>query len=136
MSEIRTTQITKSDEAASFAEYAAVEKALMPYITAAKTGDGKLSRSAFYDHANIVGSVGGKYSAPDADAFGKAVSEMGSSPNVQHRIVWIDISGPAAAARVEFSNWGGFRFTDMFVLYKKDGQWKISSKVYDSHSNN
>lgn len=136
MSNNDTTKVTKTDEAASFAEYTAVEKALTPYITAAKTGNGKLSRSAFFDHANIVGSVGGEFSAPDADAFAEAVSNMGASPDVEHRIVWIDISGPAAAARVEFINWGGFRFTDLFILYKKDGQWKISGKVYDSHSNN
>lgn len=26
--------------------------------------------------------------------------------------------------------------TQSFVLYKKDGEWKISEKVYDSHSQN
>ena len=127
---------TKADEAHNFNEYKAVKAALKPYIDAAKSGDGKLSRSAFYDHANIVGSIGGQYKEPDADAFGKLIDAGGKSPDVQHQIAWIDISGPAAAAKVEFFNWRGFRFTDFFVLYKKDGEWKISSKVYDSHSNN
>jgi len=131
-----TISVSKADEAHSFAEIQAVTKALQPYIIAAKTGDGDLSRTAFLDHANIVGSVAGEYSAPDADAFAANVSSTGASPEVQHRIAWIDISGPAAAAKVEFINWSGFRFTDFFVLYKKDGEWKISGKVYDSHSNN
>ncbi|MEO9618283.1 MAG: nuclear transport factor 2 family protein [Hyphomicrobiales bacterium] len=136
MSNTEITAKTQADEAHSFAEYEAIATALLPYIDAAKTGDGELSRTAFYDHAHIVGSVGGEFSYPDADAFAENVSQIGASPDVKSRIAWIDISGPAAAAKVEFINWSGLRFTDFFVLYKTDGQWKISGKVYDSHSNN
>lgn len=64
-----------------------------------------------------------------------AVNAVGTAPNLQHRIIWMDVSGPAAAARVEFLDWAGFRFTDFFVLFKgDDDKWKISGKVYDSHS--
>ncbi|TVZ55554.1 putative lumazine-binding protein [Lutibacter sp. Hel_I_33_5] len=124
------------DEKQSFKEIKEVTKALEPYIKSAKTGDGKLSRSAFFEHAHIVGSIGGTHYNMTADEFGGAVSEGGPSENIQHHIAWIDISGPAAAAKVEFIDWSGLRFTDFFVLYKKDGEWKISGKVYDSHSNN
>lgn len=127
---------TSVDELSTFAEYKAVAKALQPYIDSAKTGDGELNRTAFFDHAHIVGSVKGKFYNMDADAFKEAIVQGGASPEVQHHISWIDISGPAAAAKVEFINWGGTRFTDFFVLYKHDGEWKISGKVYDSHSNN
>ncbi|TRX54322.1 nuclear transport factor 2 family protein [Fulvivirga sp. M361] len=127
---------TQINEVKSFNEYQEVAKSLRPYIDAAKSGDGKLSRSAFYDHAHIVGSIGGQFENNTADEFAKAVSSLGESPNIQHHIAWIDISGPAAAAKVEFLDWKGFRFTDFFVLYKKDGQWKISGKTYDSHSQN
>ncbi|MFK7970334.1 MAG: nuclear transport factor 2 family protein [Bacteroidia bacterium] len=120
----------------SFTQYQEVVKALQPYIESAASGDGKLSRSAFYDHAHIVGSIDGGYANMDADQFGEAVSAGGSSSELQSHIAWIDISGPAAAAKVEFLNWGGLRFTDFFVLYKHDGEWKISGKVYDSHSRN
>ena len=124
------------DEKQSFNEIKEVTKALEPYIKSAKTGDGKLSRSAFFEHAHIVGSIGGTHYNMTADEFGSAVSEGGPSENIQHHIAWIDVSGPAAAAKVEFINWSGVRFTDFFVLYKKDGKWQISGKVYDSHSNN
>ena len=130
------TQINEADESHSFAEYKAIEAALKPYIDAAKSGDGALSRSAFLDHAHIVGSIEGTYYDMNADTFGGAVSEGGPAPDVQSHIAWINVSGPAAAARVEFLNWGGMRYTDFFVLYKKDGVWKISSKVYDSHTKN
>ncbi len=132
----QTTVANTTDEAQSFGEYEAVAKALRPYIEAAKSGDGGLARSAFYDHAHIVGSMNGAFANMTADGFRDAVNESGESPDVQHRIVWIDISGPAAAAKVEFINWIGFRFTDFFVLYKNDGTWRISGKVFDSHSKN
>lgn len=130
------TAKTKQDENQSFTEYQEVAEALQPYIESAKSGDGKLSRTAFYDHAHIVGSVGGEFSALNADEFASAVNSTGKSENIQYYIAWIDISGPAAAAKVEFIDWAGLRFTDFFVLYKKDGKWKISGKTYDSHSNN
>lgn len=130
------TQETAVDELHSFEEYKAIEEALQPYIASATTGDGKVIRTAFYDHAHIVGSLGGEFYNMDADVFADAVGQGGPSAEVQHRIAWIDISGPAAAAKVEFINWSGNRFTDFFVLYKHEGQWKISGKVYDSHANN
>ncbi len=130
------TKETVQDEIQNFNEYKEVEKALQPYIESARTGDGKLSRSAFFDHAHIVGSIEGNYYNMDADTFGDVVGQGGPSENVKSRITWIDISGPAAAAKVDFIDWNGMRFTDFFVLYKKDGQWKISGKVYDSHSKN
>jgi hypothetical protein len=126
----------ENKELQSFNDYKDIAKALEPYINSAKSGDGKLSQSAFYDHAHIVGSIEGQVYNMTADEFGDAVSEGGPSENVKYHIAWIDISGPAAAAKVEFYDWNGFRFTDFFVLFKKDGEWKISGKVYDSHNKN
>ncbi|WP_298310143.1 nuclear transport factor 2 family protein [uncultured Aquimarina sp.] len=130
------TKQTTQDEIQNFNEYQEVVEALQPYIESAKTGDGKVIRTAFYDHTHVVGSMNGDYLNHTADQFAEAVGSLGTSENVKHHIVWIDISGPAAAAKVEFINWLGFRFTDFFVLYKKDGQWKISGKVYDAHAKN
>ncbi|WP_298821498.1 nuclear transport factor 2 family protein [uncultured Roseibium sp.] len=124
------------DEIASFEEYEAIKEALQPYIVSARTGDGALTRTAFYDHAHIVGSIGGTLYNMDADTFAGAIDDGGPSENVRHHIAWINVSGPAAAARVEFIDWGGNRFTDFFVLYKEGDLWKISGKVYNSHANN
>lgn len=54
----------------------------------------------------------------------KAIDGRGSV--ICNRVVDV-ISGPAAAAKVEFINWFGFRFTDFFVLYKHDGQSAVKS---------
>ena len=63
MSEENTQQSMENiaDEANNFAEYKAVERALQPYIDSAKTGDGDLTRTVFFDHAHIVGSISGEF---------------------------------------------------------------------------
>ncbi len=129
------TSLTAADEQ-SFAEHEAIATAIQPYIDAAKSGDGKSMRKAFFDHANIFGSLDGNLGVVDADSLAEIVNGLGQSPEVRHRIASIDVSGPAAAVRLEFINWVGVRFTDFLILYKQDGQWKISGKVYDAHSRN
>jgi len=99
MSQAEITKETQADEAHNFAAYKAVEKALKPYIDAAKTGDGELTRTAFADHAHIVGSIGGEHYNMTADEFKGAVSSGGPAPDVQHHIAWIDISGPSAGEK-------------------------------------
>lgn len=126
----------KETEVRSFNEYAAIAEALQPYIDAARTGNGAGMRSAWFDHARIVGSLDGRDVNLDPDAFCKLIDQVGGSPGVQARIVSIDYEGRAASARVEFLDWGGARYTDFFVLYKSDGRWRISGKVYDSHGRN
>ncbi|WP_394748868.1 nuclear transport factor 2 family protein [Spongiimicrobium salis] len=128
--------IITEKETQEFNEYKAIAKALQPYIDSARSGDGKLIRSVFYDHTHIVGSMDGEFKNLDADTFGEVMDTLGESKDVQNHIAWIDISGPAAAAKIESTNWLGYRFTDFLVLYKKDGEWKISGKTFDSHSRN
>ena len=60
---------TRVDEVQNFNEYKEVEKALQIYIDSAKSGDGKFSRTAFYDHAHILGSIGGQLYNMTADEF-------------------------------------------------------------------
>ena len=131
-----TTRVTAADEAQSFSAYQEIRAALQPYIDSAKSGDGVLTRTAFYDHAHIVGTVKGELYNMDADTFQQAVTQGGPSPEVQHHIAWIDITGSSAAVKLEFIDWGGMRYTDYLVLFKHEGHWKISGKVYDSHANN
>lgn len=117
----------------NFAEYKAITHALQSYVDSAKTGDASLVQNAFYDHAKIAGSMDGNFAVMSADDFKQVIDENPGSPNIEHHIAWIDISGPAAAVKIEFVDWLGFRFTDFLLLHKSDGQWKISGKVFDSH---
>lgn len=127
---------TKETEQETFDEIAAIAATLEPYIEAARTGAGSAMRHVWFDHAHVVGSLDGNAVNVDAETFCKFIDEVGGSPDVKARIASIDYEGNAAVARVEFLNWGGARYTDFFVLYKHEGKWKISGKVYDSHSRN
>jgi len=131
-----TTPLISADEKSSFDEYGAIAAALQPYIDSASTGDGAGMRRVWFDHARIVGTLDGQPMNMDPDAFCKLIDEAGGSPEAQARIVSIDCAGNAASARVEFLGWAGARFTDFFVLSKRDGEWKISGKVFDAHGRN
>lgn len=117
-------------------EYNVVEAALAPYLHAARTGDGSGMRSIWMDDARIIGSLDGQAVHLDPDAFADLIDNVGGSPTVKAKIVRIEVQGNAAAARIEFEDWGGVRYTDFFNLYRRDGIWKVASKVYDSHDRN
>ncbi len=129
-----TTLTTHEEDVATFQEYDAIKKTLHLYIDNAGPSNGAGMRPAFFDHARIVGEIGGSFYNMTADEFEGVISSDNASPEVEYHIASIDVSGNAGAAKVEFLNWGGHRFTDFFVLYKHEGVWKISGKVYDSHS--
>ena len=54
-------------------------------------------------------------------------------PDLEARIAGVELSGTAAMARLEAVNWRGTRYTDFFVLLKRDGAWRIASKVFFAH---
>lgn len=118
----------------NFEDYQVISSALDPYVQGAKTGDGALIRSAFFDHATITGWFGGVFSVMDLDTFQAVTNDGGPSPELEHHVASIDISGPAAAVKLEFKNWLGNRFTDFLILNEHDGNWKISGKIYDDHT--
>lgn len=126
----------KEMEVQSFDEYKAIKDGVMPYIEGSREADGKLAITAFYDHAHIVGTIGGKLDNADTTAFAAAVSGLPKSPTLEYNFAMIDVSGPAATVKLEFKNYAGFRFTDYLVMFKQEGKWKISGKTYNSHSNN
>jgi len=37
-----------------------------------------------------------------------------------------------AIVKVIEDNWGGYKFTDYLTLWKKDNEWKIVAKAYDT----
>lgn len=51
-----------------------------------------------------------------------------------HHVSLIDVTGPSAAAIVEFTDCSGASFSDLYVLQKHNNQWAISQKVWDSHA--
>ena len=46
----------------------------------------------------------------------------------------IDVEGNAAVVRVEITRGGNHLFTDFILLYKFGEDWKIVSKIFQSHA--
>ncbi len=126
--------MTQTDETESFAAPGAIAQTLQRYIDGARTGDLTLLRSAFAEGARVSGSYGGKPVTWSLGEFCDAVGRGGPAPGLQARIVGIESAGSAAMARLEALDWRGTRYTDFFVLVRRDDGWLIDSKVFHAHS--
>jgi hypothetical protein len=129
-----TEKPTANDERASFATYEAIAATLQTYIEGARTGDGAVMRTAFLDAAHIRGSYAGKPTDWSLGEFCDLIDKHGPAADIVARIVMIEHSGTAAAARLEAENWRGTRYTDFFLLLKHGSEWRIASKIFFAHS--
>jgi hypothetical protein len=125
---------TAIEEAASFAAYDEIGATIGRYVDGARGGDIALMRSAFSETATVRGSYSGKPVDWTLSEFCAVIEKSGAAPNLEARIAAIGISGSAAMARLEAQNWRGTRYTDFFVLLKRDGAWRIASKVFFAHA--
>ena len=126
--------MTEEHEIESFAVPAAIADTLQRYIDGARTGDNSLLRSAFAEGARVSGGYGGKPVSWSLAEFCDAVARGGPAPGLQARIVAIETAGAAAMARLEALDWRGTRYTDFFVMVRRDGGWRIDSKVFHAHA--
>lgn len=123
-----------TEEQGSFAAYEGIATAIQTYIDSARTGDPERMRSAFLPGAMIRGSYGGKATDWSLDDFCAVIGKGGPAADLETRIASIELSGTAAMARLEAENWRGTRYTDFFVLLKRDDGWRIASKVFFAHA--
>ncbi len=126
--------MTQNDETESFSVPGAIAETLQRYIDGARTGDIALLRSAFAEGARVSGSYGGRPVTWTLDEFCDAVAKGGPAPDLEARVVSIEPAGGAAMARLEALDWRGTRYTDFFVMVRRDGGWRVDSKVFHAHS--
>ena len=123
-----------SNEPTDASEHETIATTLQHYIDGAKSGRGDDMKPAFHKDATIFGYAG-------ADLFGGPIQKLfawndenGPATDLQARIASIDLIDTVATVRLELDNWTGSRFTDLFTLLKVEGEWKIISKVFHTHS--
>lgn len=120
------------------AEYNAIFDVLNKYNQGGKQADSSIMKPAFSEQATIFGVdtdsklVGG----PIQGLFDVIDRDFTPSPEAQGVIVYIDIVGTAASARIDTNDISGFCFTDFFNLLKVEGKWIVVSKIYHTHSTN
>lgn len=110
-----------------------IGKTIERYIEGARTGNPTLMRDAFIADATVRGSYGGKPVDWSIETFCDLIAKGGPASDLEARIAAVDVSGTAAMVRLEAVNWRGTRYTDFFVLLRRDGDWRIASKVFFAH---
>ena len=103
-------------------------------------GDPSLMRQGFHPDFRMLVLRDGKMSAVTLDEWiGRLEARNKENPNapkpaIQAEFPVVDITGNAAAVRVELSRDGKHTFTDYLLLYKFPEGWKIVSKIFQAYS--
>ncbi len=111
----------------------AIASVIQIYTEGGRRGDAAIMKRAFRKNATIHGYIGGGLLAGPIQLLFDWVTENPPAPNLDPRIASIDIAETIATARVEITDWLGFRFTDQFTLLKENRSWIITSKVFHAH---
>ena len=112
---------------------AAIASVIQIYTEGGRRGDAAIMKRAFRKNATIHGYIGGGLLAGPIQILFDWVTENPPAPNLYATIANIDIAETVATARVEVTDWLGFRFTDQFTLLKENGAWTITSKVFHTY---
>lgn len=114
----------------SVSDYQAVKNTLNKYLEAGKKGKSEIMKSAFYKDAIMYNADNGNINGGAIKALFDYIDANPAAPEIEAEITSIDIAGNIAYAKVESNNWHGARFSDMFLLLKDNGTWKILTKAF------
>ncbi|NBE50961.1 nuclear transport factor 2 family protein [Streptomyces boluensis] len=113
----------------------AVLEPLRAYIRGHATGDPTHFRDAFLPTAHIEGIREGVLVSWQLDDYcalfkGRPAAD---EPARSRRLDTVDVHGTVATATMTLTH-GPDTFTDVFLLIRADGTWRISNKAYHRHS--
>ena len=141
---VAATALASSADTEASAREAIVRVVEESYIHGAfNEQDTEAMRAGFHEIFKIHGVRDGALSTyPIADWIGnieKRKAESDYRPETwEHRFPLIDVTGNAAVVKVELLRVDGGEkthvFTDYLSLLELDGGWKITDKVYHSHT--
>ena len=102
--------------------------------------DADAMRKTFHEDFAIYSPKGteiGKYPIAEwADGVEKRKAKEGFDPvdnKWEHKFASVDVTGNAAAVKVELSRKGKHVYTDYLSLLKFENGWRIVAKVYHKH---
>ena len=120
-------------------EHDAILKALQFYIDGCKQGNSGLMRTAFHPQASFFGYVGPQL-AVGAEFLFDWIDRNGPAPDIESRVVSVDIAESIAVVRLEVANWSGklagsgVRMSDLFTFLRMPEGWRIIQKAFHWHS--
>jgi len=120
-------------------EYDKIVQTMQMYIDGSKQGKSELMRPAFHANASFFGYAGGQLAVGTQFLF-DWIDKNGPAPNIEPRIVSVDILDSIAVVRLEVAGWSGnlagsdVRMSDLFTLLKTSDGWQIIQKAFHWHA--
>lgn len=114
----------------SVSDYQAVKNTINKYLEAGKKGKSEIMKPVFHQDAIMYNADKGEINGGSIKALFDYIDNNPAAPEIEAEITSVDIAGNIAYARVESNNWHGARFSDMFLLLKDSGEWKILTKIF------
>jgi hypothetical protein len=120
-------------------EYDKIVQTMDMYIDGSKQGKSEVMRPAFHPSASFFGYAGEQLAIGTTFLF-EWIDKNGPAPNIEPRIVSVDILESIAVVRLEVADWSGnlagsgVRMSDLFTLLKTPGGWKIIQKAFHWHA--
>ncbi|EJM62075.1 nuclear transport factor 2 family protein [Pseudomonas sp. GM48] len=111
-------------------EYEAIEKAIGLYIEGGRQGKSSVMKPAFHASAVMYGGPGESVEGGPIKGLFEYIDSHPAAPDLNAHITNIEVQNQVAFARIESDNWNGARYSDMFLLVKDNGSWKILTKVF------
>lgn len=121
------------------AEYDAILGTLHLYVEGSRQGKSEVMRSAFHPGASFFGYVG-DHLAEGTEVLFDWIDGNGPAPDLDSRVLSVDILDSVAIARLEVQGWSGKlagtngRTTDVFTLLRTPQGWTIIQKAFHWHA--
>ncbi len=130
---MQTTKTTKEKLVDNQKDIQNISSVIQTYVEGGRKGDASIMKPSFRKNAIIHGHTDGGLLAGPIQLLFDWVTENPPAPNLEAKIVNIDLANTIATARVELTDWLGTRYTDQFTLLKENGTWTITSKVFHAY---
>ncbi len=125
--------------AESLSPHDEILKTLQLYLDGSKQGKSELMRPAFHPEASFFGYAGEQLAVGTPFLF-DWIDRNGPAPDIQPRVVSVDILESIAVVRLEVANWSGKlagsggRMSDLFTFLRMPEGWRIIQKAFHWHS--
>ncbi len=130
---MQTTKATKEKLVDNQKDIEDISSVIQIYVEGGRKGDATIMKRAFRENATIHGYTAGGLRAGPIQLMFDYITQSPPAPNLEAKIVNIDLANTIATARVELTDWLGTRYTDQFTLLKENGTWTITSKVFHAY---
>ena len=130
---MQTTKTTKEKLVDNQKDIQDISSVIQTYVEGGRKGDASIMKPSFRKNAIIHGHTDGGLLAGPIKMLYDWVESNPPAPDLEAKIVNIDLANTIATARVELTDWLGTRYTDQFTLLKENGTWTITSKVFHAY---